>query len=290
MKSMTGYALHSFNTEYLSGRLEIRSVNSRNLDVRVRVSDVFAGIEYSVINHIKKRVRRGKINIRISLELPPDHNMVDLNRSNLNNYFVLLKQIEEKTGFRTENVDALDLLRLPDMVQNQVDEEFLEDIKKRLLPEVDRMYEKYDETRKKEGSELEKFFVKSLSDMNDCVVNIEKLKDQQFKKIREELCDKVSQIIGAKEYNKKRLEEELVYLAEKLDITEEIIRLKSHIKVLKKGINKQMSGKKMDFILQEVNREVNTIASKSNMYEIITQTVSLKDLISQMREQAANIE
>ena len=290
MRSMTGYALHSFSTEDLSGRLEIKSVNSKNLDVRVRVNDVFAGVEYSVINHIKKRVRRGKINIRISLELPPSHNVVDVNWSNLNNYFVLLKQVEEKTGFKTENVNALDLLRLPDMVQNQVDEDFMEKIKRWLLPEVDKMFEKYDETRKKEGSELEKFFIKSLSEMNECLVNIESLKDQQVKKIREELCEKVSQIIGAKEYDKKRLEEELVYLSEKLDITEEIIRLKSHLKVLNKGIEKGMSGKKMDFILQEVNREVNTIASKSSMYEIITQTVSLKDLISQMREQCANIE
>ncbi|PLX18966.1 MAG: YicC family protein [Candidatus Muiribacterium halophilum] len=290
MKSMTGYALHSFANEQLSGRIEIKSVNSKNLDIRVRISDVFTGIEYSIINHLKKFIKRGKIGIRISLELPPTENVVDINQSNLENYRRLLEQIEKKTGFKTNQVNALEVLRLPDIMQNQADENFLDRITKILLPEVDKMFEKFDSTRSEEGNELKKFFQNGLSDMEKNVSKIETLKDEQKKKIRSDLCEKVDAIIDSKDYDKKRLEEELLYLAEKLDITEEIIRLKSHIKALNKGINKNMSGKKMDFILQEVNREVNTIASKSSMYEIVTQTVELKDLISQMREQAANIE
>jgi len=286
---MTAYASHVFSSESINGRLEIKSVNSKSLDLKIRIHEALGEIEYEISSWVRKKIQRGKVFIRIDLDFPPELSIYKLKESTLLSYIKFIDKIENSFDGLVKP-SSVDILKLPDVMKCETNEEITQKIKSAIFPQLEILIEKFNKVRTAEGDELKKFFFESIDLLEQNKIKIESFIEGQKSKIRTRLEEKFKELREISDYNSNRMEEELLYYSERLDITEEIVRINSHIKMLKKEFNIEKNGKKIDFIFQEVNRETNTIASKSQDFEIVNCTISMKDIISQMREQIANIE
>lgn len=288
MKSMTGYALCEASENGVHVKLEIKSVNSKGLDLRIRMHESLGELEFKLSSLVRKTISRGKIYLRVDYNFTDEQGAINVNWDNLKTYSKIADKIQNLTLCEGKNT-PLDFLRLPEILKTEPDEELKIRISDVIFSQMDVLFDKFDKSREKEGQELLNFFTGSVEDINRKVKEIRDFKDEHVLLIRKKLTDRIKEFKEI-DFESKRLEEEILYYVEKSDITEELVRLESHIELLKSEFKKERTGKKIDFILQEINREVNTIASKSQSIEITTNTIYLKEIVSKMREQVANIE
>ncbi len=283
--SMTAYARIETKGEWGTGVWEIRSVNQRYLETFIRAPEQFRGLEPVIRERLRKRLQRGKVEVFLKFSANP----ACVGELTINEK--LAKQLINSAGWVNDQVagqiNPLDILRWPGVME--APETDMDLVQSELLKAFNQCIDDFIEARGNEGANLEAMIHQRLDGILVEVEKVEQHMPEVAKWQREKLQQKLEDLQA--EIDENRLEQELIYLAQKQDVAEELDRLKSHVKETRKILKKGGAcGRRLDFMMQEFNREANTLASKSINAEITASAVELKVLIEQMREQIQNIE
>ncbi|AZZ99509.1 YicC/YloC family endoribonuclease [Pseudoalteromonas sp. R3] len=283
--SMTAYARKEIKGDWGTGVWEIRSVNQRYLETFIRAPEQFRGLEPVIRERLRKHLQRGKVEVFLKFTANPAHvGQLSINETLSKQLIENAKWVQSHSG---GEINPTDILRWPGVME--AEEVDLDTVNSELLKGFDALVEDFKAARASEGNNLETMITTRLDSILEQVAIVEGHMPEVAKWQREKLTAKLEDLKA--EIDDNRLEQELIYLAQKQDVAEELDRLKSHVKethkILKKG---GACGRRLDFMMQEFNRESNTLASKSINTEITNAAVELKVLIEQMREQIQNIE
>ncbi|MBQ4387875.1 MAG: YicC family protein [Prevotella sp.] len=287
IQSMTGYgkALVVYNGKKIN--VEIKSLNSKQLDLMTRIAPLYREKEMEVRQMIAEQLLRGKVDFCIWTEKDESTMATPVNTTLMQNYYDQLKGFAVQN--RLEGVDWMQaLIRMPDVL-TKTEVEVLEDEEwTAVRAGVSEAISHLVDFRTQEGAALEKKFGEKIDNIERLLAAIEPYEKSRVEKIRSRIVDGLKQIPEA-EYDKNRLEQELIYYIEKLDISEEKQRLTNHLKYFRETMADQPGqGKKLGFIAQEMGREINTTGSKSNQAEMQNIVVMMKDELEQIKEQVLN--
>lgn len=283
--SMTGYGKVS---EEISGKniqLEIRTLNSKNFDFYSKVPNQYKALENEIRKIISDTLTRGKIDFFLSVNHLEGSSSVKINHQLAKAYYEELKTLNETIG--QKEVDYLSmLLRMPEIFITSSDE-LGEEEKETVLEFVKNACQAVNEFRRQEGIALEKEFTKQIEEIRTLLGQIEPYEEERISTIRERLLSSLSEI---GEYDENRFQQELIYYLEKLDVSEEKMRLTNHLDYFLKTMNdtNENVGKKLGFISQEIGREINTLGSKCSHAAIQKIVVNMKDALEKIKEQVLN--
>jgi uncharacterized protein (TIGR00255 family) len=283
--SMTAYARREIKGEWGTGVWEIRSVNQRYLETFIRAPEQFRAMEPVVRERLRKHLQRGKVEVYLKFTANPAH----VGELSINETLAeqLIKSAKWVQTHSQGDINPVDILRWPGVMEAQ--EVDLDTVNAQLLAGFNDLINDFKAARASEGENLETMLTTRLDTILEQVAIVEEHMPEVAKWQREKLTAKLEDLKA--DIDENRLEQELIYLAQKQDVAEELDRLKSHVKETHKIIKKGGAcGRRLDFMMQEFNRESNTLASKSINTEITNAAVELKVLIEQMREQIQNIE
>ena len=286
--SMTGFGAADAQWETWICQVEIRSVNQRFLDIRCRLPLGFQTMEPEIKKQIKAVSSRGKIDCSIKLEKGASEEKLKLNLERAQHYNELLTEFEALSG-RKVGVDARDLSSLNIIEENKSGEP-PEKCEKVIRECLSRALEGLQEMKEREGQAMQSDIQQRLSSCGNIVNSIEKLSQAEPERFRDRLQERFSQLTEGVEINPERLEQEIALLADRLDISEEVVRFRTHLEHMDDILSQHEVGKKAEFLMQELNREVNTMASKSNHAGISQASVEIKSELEKVREQLQNIE
>jgi uncharacterized protein (TIGR00255 family) len=286
--SMTGFGAADAQWETWICQVEIRSVNQRFLDIRCRLPFGFQTMEPEIKKQIKAVSSRGKIDCSIKLEKGASEEKLKLNLERAQHYNELLTEFEDLSG-RKVGVDARDLSSLNIIEENKSGEP-PEKCEKVVRECLSRALEGLQEMKEREGQAMQSDIQQRLSSCGNIVNSIEKLSQAEPERFRDRLQERFSQLTEGVEINPERLEQEIALLADRLDISEEVVRFRTHLEHMDEIMSQREVGKKAEFLMQELNREVNTMASKSNHAGISQSSVEIKSELEKVREQLQNIE
>ncbi len=286
--SMTGFGAADAQWETWICQVEIRSVNQRFLDIRCRLPFGFQTMEPEIKKQIKAVSSRGKIDCSIKLEKGASEEKLKLNLERAQHYNELLTEFEALSG-RKVGVDARDLSSLNIIEENKSGEP-PEKCEKVIRECLSRALEGLQEMKEREGQAMQSDIQQRLSSCGNIVNSIEKLSQAEPERFRDRLQERFSQLTEGVEINPERLEQEIALLADRLDISEEVVRFRTHLEHMDDILSQHEVGKKAEFLMQELNREVNTMASKSNHAGISQASVEIKSELEKVREQLQNIE
>ena len=287
--SMTGYgkAMVAYKDKKITA--EVKSLNSKTLDLSVRIAPLYREKEMEIRQTIAATLERGKVDFCIWVEREAGAEATPVNGALVSAYYSQLKTIAEQTGIPEPQDWFTTLLRMPDVMTKAEVEELTEEEWQAARQAVDEALANLVDFRKQEGAALQKKFEEKIENIGNLLASIEQYEGQRVEKIRTRIVDALQSIPEA-EYDKNRLEQELIYYIEKLDINEEKQRLANHLKYFIETMNEgHGQGKKLGFIAQEMDREINTTGSKSNMAEMQNIVVMMKDELEQIKEQVLNV-
>lgn len=291
IRSMTGFSSGSFQYNGSEISCEIRSVNSRYLEINLKTPRILAEVEDSLKEIVRQKISRGKITVILSFSsVTPSLENLKVDSSTVVLYKNLLEQIR-KIAQIEQPVQLEHLLEFKDILSFEEEFSFEEGFIKALEELLNTCLDALNENRSREGANLKQDVVQRLENINRVLSEIEKLAKDNARVEFEKLYTRLLNMIEEKSIDRNRLELELALISDRVDITEEIIRLKSHLQLFLSNLNAGSPiGKKMNFILQEMHREANTISSKNTMIEISHRIVQIKEEIERIREQVQNIE
>lgn len=289
MKSMTGFGESSVETEIGKVMIELKSENHRFLDIKVQSPDYLNGIENLVADEIKKNIKRGKLRLKISIqENRKEKNMIWTN--NLKNTFDSLKKIKNELGIEDE-VKIEHLLMLKEIFEEESSFEISNETLKKLKLALNNALSKFDKVRAIEGKKLRKDILSRMKNLKAILKNIKNKRKNFSKESMEKVKDRIELLVKDKEIDQSRLIQEVAFLTERSEITEELVRLDAHISKFEANTKKTKSiGKELDFLIQEMNRESGTISAKCKDAEISHLTIELRSELEKIREQIQNIE
>ena len=286
---MTGYgkSVVTFNEKKIN--VEIKSLNSKALDLSTRIAPLYREKEMEMRQMISKALVRGKVDFSIWIEKDASLDATPINSALVENYYHQIKDIAAKTGMPEPQDWFSILVRMPD-VMSKTEAEVLTDEEWAVARGgVERALQALVEFRKQEGAALYNKFSEKLDNIGSLLASIEPYEKSRVEKIRSRIVEGLKSIPEI-EYDKNRLEQELIYYIEKLDINEEKQRLANHLKYFRETMNDGIGqGKKLGFIAQEMGREINTTGSKSNQAEMQNIVVKMKDELEQIKEQVLNV-
>ena len=290
IKSMTGYGKGNISENLRNYQVEIKSVNHRYLDISVKMPRVLSYLEEDVKKVISSKVKRGKIDVFITFEnSSTEGKEIKINNEIAKMYINQLKQLAEEENILA-NIEVTEISKYPDVlsIQNTQDDE---QIKKELIEVTTIATDKLVQMRQVEGSKMAEDLLKRIEKTNQKIEKISELSTGLIEEYVVKLENRIKEILKNQEIDESRLAQEVVIYADKCSIEEEVTRLKSHISQFQELINSDDAvGKKLDFIIQEMNRETNTIGSKANNLEITNGVIDIKTEIENIREQVQNIE
>ncbi len=289
IQSMTGYGKAVVNYKDKKINVEVRSLNSKTLDLSTRMAPVYREKEMEVRQLLSKSLVRGKVDFSIWVEKDADADAAPINGALINNYYNQIKTISANTGVPEPNDWFALLLRMPDVMARN-DQEVLGDEEWAVtLSAIEAAVASLVDFRKQEGEALSRKFEEKLDNIARLMSGIEPYEKSRVEKIRTRIVEGLSAIPEV-DYDKNRLEQELIYYIEKLDISEEKQRLANHLKYFRETMaESEAQGKKLGFIAQEMGREINTTGSKSNQAEMQNIVVMMKDELEQIKEQVLNV-
>lgn len=268
---------------------EIKSLNSKALDLSTRIAPLYREKEIEIRTLIATRLERGKIDFNLWIEKEDGQNATPINAAILNGYYRQIESISREINIPLPADWFSTLLRLPDVMTRTETEELSEEEWKAVKETIEESVNRLTEFRRQEGIALHKKFCEKLDNIEALMRSIEPYEKMRTEKIRQRLVDAL-EAIPEVEYDKNRLEQEMIYYIEKLDINEEKQRLANHLKYFRETMeNGQGQGKKLGFIAQEMGREINTTGSKSNQAEMQNIVVRMKDELEQIKEQVLNV-
>ena len=288
IQSMTGYgkSVVTFNEKKIS--VEIKSLNSKNLDLSTRIAPLYREKEIEIRQMVAKSLIRGKVDFSIWVEKDNEADTTAINEVLVENYYRQIKQLSARTGIPEPEDWYATLLRMPD-VTTKTEQETLDEAEWNVVTEaIDEALKKIVAFRQQEGEALQKKLMEKVQNIGALMSSIEPYEKARVEKIRTRIIDSLKDIPDAS-YDQNRLEQELIYYIEKLDISEEKQRLFNHLKYFEETLNEAPGqGKKLGFIAQEMGREINTTGSKSNQAEMQNIVVRMKDELEQIKEQVLN--
>lgn len=289
MKSMTGFGKAAAILNGKNYEIEIKSLNGKSLDINTKLPANYKERELEMRSIIGERLERGKIDFSLTITVVSGGEAVKVNEELLASYFNTMSQITDRLNFKPDQTQLFTtLLRFPDVLRNDpepLDENEWEFVKALLIKAVDAL----DNFRTQEGQNLKGDFVKRTNLILEYLSRVEPFEKQRVEQIKERIASRFEELKGL-DVDRNRFEQELIYYIEKLDITEEKIRLKNHCNYFIETIDAQEApGKKLGFIAQEMGREINTLGSKANDSDIQKIVVMMKDELEKIKEQVLNI-
>ncbi len=290
MKSMTGYGKSNLSINSREYQVELKTVNHKYIDINIRIPRVISYLEEDVRKLIASKLKRGKVDVTITFE---NHNNSDndikINTELAKIYIENFKKLAEEEKI-SSNIEVTEIAKLPDVltIKNNFDEN---QIKSELLQVVDNSLNELIIMRKNEGKKISETILEKISQIEKKNKEIFELSTGLIEEYVVKLEARIKEILKTEEVDKSRLMQEVVIYADKCSVEEEVTRMKSHILQLRNLVNTdEPVGKKMDFLIQEMNRETNTIGSKANNLEITNRVVDIKTILEDIREQVQNIE
>ena len=289
IQSMTGYgkAVVAFKEKKIN--VEVKSLNSKQLDLQTRIAPLYREKEMEIRQMVATTVVRGKVDFSLWVDRDATMDATPINGALVENYYRQMKDIADKTGIPMSDDPFYTLLRMPDVLTRTEQETLSDEEWAVARGAISEALDALVSFRKQEGEALAKKFTEKLDNIAQLMAEIEPYEKGRVEKIRQRITEGLQQIPNV-EYDKSRLEQELIYYIEKLDISEEKQRLTNHLKYFRETMTESAGqGKKLGFIAQEMGREINTTGSKSNQAEMQNIVVKMKDELEQIKEQVLNV-
>ena len=290
IQSMTGYGKSTATFGDKKINVEIKSLNSKALDLSTRIAPLYREKEMEIRTLITQSLERGKVDFSLWIEKEADTAASQINVELAKSYDKQLKALANALGYTYPQADYMAvLLRMPDIMSKNETTELTEEEWEVASKVLEEAIAHLVDFRKQEGMALEKKFNEKLDNIERLLKSIEPYETERVAKIRDRITDALEKNIGV-DYDKNRLEQELIYYIEKLDINEEKQRLTNHLNYFRETMaGGHGQGKKLGFIAQEMGREINTTGSKSNQAEMQNIVVQMKDELEQIKEQVLNV-
>jgi len=286
---MTGFgkATCEYNNKKIV--IEVKSLNSKQLDVSIKIPNLYREKELEIRNEISRKLERGKIDFSLFIENIGKETATQFNQAIIEGYYQQINNLSEYLGINPPN-NWFDLfLRLPDSLKtdiSELDEEEWQTVKKAMQQAFDELVA----FRVQEGKAIENVFYNKINNIQQLLSEIASYETERIEKIKAKLKEELKSISDKVDYDKNRMEQELIYYIEKLDINEEKTRLQNHLNYFIQVLEEeQAQGKKLGFIAQEIGREINTLGAKANHNEIQKIVVKMKDELEQIKEQIMNV-
>ncbi len=285
LMSMTGFGKITGSFESKKVSIEIRSLNSKSLDLNVRIASNYRELESEIRKIVGEELDRGKIDVYINLDSTGDTKNFTLNKDLAKAYFEDLKDVNALINGKTEDYLSL-ILRMPDIYNNEREELSTEE-KTWLLALMREACGKLNEFRRQEGDALVQEFTLRIEDIRRLLLEVPKYEAERLEVVRDRMRKGLEELENG-QHDQNRLEQEMIFYIEKLDVSEEKMRLMNHLDYYIQTMKVPMSGKKLGFISQEIGREINTLGSKSNHAEMQKLVVDMKDNLEKIKEQILN--
>jgi uncharacterized protein (TIGR00255 family) len=289
IKSMTGYGKAMAEPTGKKITIEIKSLNSKQLDLNLKLPWLYKEKEPEIRNLISQKLDRGKIDLAIYFDILDDEGMAIINKSVVKNYYNQLKEIARELNINADNELLSTIMKLPDSMKTdkaELGEDEWTIVKQQIIESLTIL----DLYRTEEGKSIETDIKICLSKILDSLNRIEDFEAGRITKVKEKLLSILKENIGTENLDKNRFEQELIFYLEKFDINEEKVRLKNHCEYFSQTVDSEApNGKKLSFIAQEIGREINTIGSKANDSSIQKLVVMMKDELEKIKEQTNNI-
>jgi len=290
LKSMTGYGTATISNDEIELNVEVKSLNSKFMDVGVRMSRAISEKEIEARNLITDKLVRGKVAVNIEIKKKGNESSISYNEDLFEDYYHELKRLADKVGESSQDIFRL-AVQSPEVTVSQSDNGELVELwdgilKQGLIAAID----KCDQYRIDEGNVLKGKLVGYIAEIREQLNEVIEVDPLRIEKVKDRISSNLSSIVGEEKIDQNRFEQELIYYIEKLDISEEKVRLTNHLDYFMEVINlPQSNGKKLGFIAQEIGREVNTIGSKANDAAMQKQVVVMKEELEKIKEQVLNV-
>ena len=285
---MTGFGKATEEIDNQIIKTEIKSLNSKQFDVSIKLPYKWRELELDVRNLLVENLIKGKIDCCVTIESNKTLAINKINEDVVKQTYNYLKTLASELNANTDNLFEY-VLSLPEIRNSESENELSEDKKELFLSMIKNAISSFNNYRSTEGAILEKDFIERINTIGNLLQEVAQYEEERCKKIKAKLTSKLKEL-SLDEINENRLEQEMIYYLEKLDITEEKVRLSQHLEYFKECMDKETNqGKKLGFIAQEIGREVNTLGSKANHADIQTIVVKMKDELEKIKEQLANI-
>ena len=291
IKSMTGFGRDSINENGRSFVVEVKSVNHRYLDLNIKMPRSFLALEEKIREIISKKVNRGKVDVYINMKVfERDDIEAVLNKSLLDSYLKCLYTIRDEFNVR-DDISVVNTARLPEVIGLEQREDDLDAIWESIRKPLENALDEFISMREREGTKLKEDIDEKCNVIEEYLALVETKTSAVVEDYRARLNERIKQLVDENNYDESRVAMEIAIFADKCCIDEEVVRLKSHITQVREtiGMNEAI-GRKLDFIVQEMNREANTMASKSNDLFITRNVLEIKSAIEKIREQTQNVE
>ena len=284
IRSMTGFARSIFESDEITMTVEVRSLNSKNLELNLRLPYSYRSLEDELRSIIKPQLLRGKVDVSLTVKQQGSKAAAELNKDVISAYMSQLGEIADATPAELLSIST----RLPDAIQSP---EVLPDEaqKKEVFSLVSQASEQLINYQRTEGQAMVKDLTTQIESIQKGLDKVNRKKDERTQQTRSKLLEQLKGL--AVEIDQNRLEQELIYYLEKLDINEEIVRLRQHLSYFSDVMKSDtvMKGKKLGFVSQEIGREINTIGSKANNASLQKEIIQMKDALERIKEQLLNI-
>lgn len=290
LKSMTGYGSASFSHEGISINIEIKTLNSKFLDLNLRLPRSFNEKEIEVRNRVTQKLERGKVSISIDFSKENEiEQKQTYNKELFKKYYAELRHLADSVVASDQDIFRL-ALASPDVIVNTGDEKIDETAWGKISELLDEALQNCDDFRAKEGAELQEKFKGYIATIKAGLQAVADLDPARVERVKSRIKGNLLDYVDEEGLDKNRLEQEIIYYIEKLDITEEKVRLASHLDHFTEVLEADKSlGKKLGFISQEIGREINTIGSKANDADIQKHVVTMKEELEKIKEQVLNV-
>lgn len=288
IQSMTGFGKVTAELPEKKVTIEIKALNSKQLDLFTRIPSIYREKEMEIRSMLSQKLERGKVELTITVENIGKDLATKINTSAIESYKTQLENIADSLHIDKPVEWFPILMRLPDVIKTEMaeaDEEEWHTIRQTIEKATEQLYE----FRKQEGAMLKKLFEKKIANITELLKQVEPFEKERLDKIKARITENLQHIPDV-QVDSNRLEQEMIYYIEKLDINEEKTRLSNHLKYFIETLDsKKGQGKKLGFIAQEIGREINTLGSKSNHAEMQQVVVQMKDELEQIKEQVLNV-
>ncbi len=284
---MTGFGKSEATLENKKITVEVKSLNSKQADVNMRIPSIYREKELQLRKNIQQSLERGKIDCSVYVENTGSESNYQLNSSLIQNYYTQLQALD---FVDQDKVDYMSILmRMPDVMKNERstldEEEWIQ-----LEGAVNNALEAINNFRDQEGKSLELELTTRVQNIENLLLKVEDFEEERVQKVRDRITGNIEEAIDKASIDENRLEQEIIFYIEKLDVTEEKVRLKTHCEYFMKTLNgKAGQGRKLGFIAQEMGREINTLGSKANHSDIQKIVVNMKDELEKIKEQVLNV-
>ncbi len=289
IKSMTGFGKSITEISGKKITVEVRSLNSKSLDLNLRVPYIYKEKELELRSDVSKQIERGKVDLTVFTESTNEYLPVAINKTLAKKYYQELKSLSEELSESPSNLLAL-VLKMPEVMKAEREVTELDEAEwKQVKMTVDKAIEAFQGFRSDEGKILENEFQTRIGIISKLLEEVINSDAARIENIRTRIKNNIAELVEKEKIDENRFEQELIYYIEKLDITEEKLRLKTHLDYFMKTVQEPSGGRKLGFISQEIGREINTIGSKANDAVVQKLVVQMKDELEKIKEQLLNV-